>query len=77
MACAAAAALAGCATTDDDLDGRGSAPGPDEPVVYQDSGDPIIEGPNRGVNTNYFGPVNSGPEAARGPGTPSGQPHRP
>ena len=31
-----------------------------------------MEGLNRGVNTNYFGPVNAGAEAARGPGTTSG-----
>jgi hypothetical protein len=63
MACAAAAALLGCQTTDEDFDARG------RPAT---SDDPVVEGMNRGVNTNYFGPVNSGTEAARGPGTPSG-----
>ena len=74
MACAAAAALVGCATTDNDRsNARGAAS--NEPITYEndnDTADPVITGPNRGVNTNYFGPVNSGPEAARGPGTPSG-----
>ena len=60
IACAAAA-LVGCYTADED---RG------RPGSNDDSG--LIEGTSRGVNTNYFGPVNSGPEAARGPGTPSG-----
>ena len=68
MACAAAA-LVGCYT---DRDARGHPQR--EPGVYQGGGasDEIIAGPNRGVNTNYFGPVNSGPEAAWGVGTPSG-----
>ena len=60
----AAVVLVGCATTDDDSDARGG--------TYQGSDDALIEGANRGVNTNYFGPVNSGTEGARGPGTPSG-----
>ena len=59
----AAGVLAGC-TTYEDRDAMGR-PGP-----YNDSG--IIEGPNRGVNTNYFGPVYSGADAARAPGTSSG-----
>jgi hypothetical protein len=62
MVCAAAA-FAGCTTTYEYPEAQGH-PG------YSDSG--LIEGANRGVNTNYFGPVNSGADAARGPGTPSG-----
>ncbi|HZO86493.1 MAG TPA: hypothetical protein VFC26_14835 [Verrucomicrobiae bacterium] len=62
MACAAAAALVGCATTYDE--GMGG-PGP-----YVDKG--IVEGANRGVNTNYFGPIYSGADAAGGVGTASG-----
>jgi len=68
MACAAAV-LVGCATNHDD--GRGTAPG-DYGTYRGTRDDALLEGPNRGVNTNYFGPVNAGPEAARGPGTPSG-----
>lgn len=60
IACAAAA-LVGCYTADENRGG---------PSSDADSG--LIEGTSRGVNTNYFGPVNSGAEAARGPGTPSG-----
>ena len=68
MACTAAV-LAGC-YTNRDSQGRPF----DEQVAYSGraSSDALIEGPNRGVNTNYFGPINSGAEAAWGPGTPSG-----
>ena len=65
----AAVAFCGCSTTRTDRDARGSATGDTD--SYRGS-DTLIEGANRGVNTNYFGPVNAGPEAARGPGTPSG-----
>jgi len=73
MVCAAAT-LAGC-YTDRSAQGRSDQ----QPGVYRGSGtsDELIEGPNRGVNTNYFGPVNSGPEAAWGVGTPSGSSIRP
>jgi hypothetical protein len=62
-------ALVGC-YTNRDAQGRPEQ----EPAVYRggEGSDELISGPNRGVNTNYFGPVNSGPEAAWGPGTPSG-----
>ena len=71
MACTAVAFVA-CTTTYEERDAMGRAPG--EPgyeggYYYEDS---TIDGLNRGVNTNYFGPVNSGAEAAGGPGTPSG-----
>ena len=68
MACTAATFVA-CTTTYEERDATGRAPG--ESGYYE--GDAVVEGLNRGVNTNYFGPVNSGAEAARGPGTPSGK----
>ena len=69
IACASAA-LAGCYTYRDSQ-GRPA----EEPVVYRggESSEGLIAGPNRGVNTNYFGPVNYGTEAAWGVGTPSGR----
>jgi len=72
MACTATAFVA-CTTTYEDRDALGRAPG--EPGYYEGSyyEDSTTDGLNRGVNTNYFGPVNSGAEAARGPGTPSGK----
>ena len=82
MACAAAAAFVGCSTYDNRYDNRDAQGRPQTEYgtygPYYGSSSPasrepgIIEGLNRGVNTNYFGPVNSGPEAALGPGTISG-----
>ena len=71
MACATAA-LVGCATYHEDRDAQGRPQS--EYGTYQGSSrEPgIIEGLNRGVNTNYFGPVNSGADAARGVGSSSG-----
>lgn len=78
----AAALLAGCTTThyeDRDAVGRTYV----DPEVYYGStyyaprtyhgyrGSPI-DGLNRGVNTNWFGPIYSGANAAMGVGTPSG-----
>ncbi|HTD85443.1 MAG TPA: hypothetical protein VK850_02605 [Candidatus Binatia bacterium] len=70
----ALAAFCGCRTTTyNDRDAQGTAtPDTDTYRGSRSSSDTLIEGPNRGVNTNYFGPVNAGTEAARGPGTPSG-----
>jgi len=68
MACTAAA-LVGCYTNRDSQGHPQREPGT---LRGGSSSDELIAGPNRGVNTNYFGPVNSGPEAAWGVGTPSG-----
>lgn len=63
----AAAVLAGCATYEErDAQGRPYA----EYETYH--GDAVVDGLSRGVNTNWFGPVYSGAEAARGVGTGSG-----
>ena len=64
----AAMLLAGCYTNDaDDYDRGGTA---SDPVIYRDSdagGVPPV------INTNaQFGPVRSGAEAAKPPGTASG-----
>ena len=69
MVCAAAV-FVGCATTYDDRDARGGYT--DDYGIYEGSGNARMAGPNSAVNRRYFGPVNSGIEAARGPGTPSG-----
>ena len=65
MACAVAALAAGCATTRDDALGGTDR----DTTTYQGTGESTIDGLNRGVNTNWFGPV--GPGVA-GVGTPSG-----
>jgi hypothetical protein len=70
MACTTAA-IVGCSTTNENRDAVGRSPG--EPGYYEGSRGSTVDGLNRGVNTNYFGPVNAGAEAARGPGTPSGK----
>lgn len=65
MACAVAALVAGCSTTRDDALG-----GTDRDTqIYEGTGESTIDGLNRGVNTNWFGPVGSG---VSGVGTPSG-----
>lgn len=63
MVLGVAGVLAGCATYDErDASGRTS----DEPGTYRGSG---VDGLDRGVNTNWFGPVGPG---VGGVGTPSG-----
>jgi hypothetical protein len=64
MACAVAA-LVGCTTTYHEDEAAWGRPG------YRDT-EGLVEGANRGVNTNYFAPVNASAEAALGPGYPSG-----
>ena len=72
LACAAAAVLTGCYTAHQDYDAQGRPYYGEDGIYHGTYEEPVIDGLNRGVNTNWFGPVNSGPEAASGVGTPSG-----